>query len=93
MYLKTKFRKRNRLAGHKSRKYRRRRSIKRGGATQNIECSTDSEGKVCCKPTKEGLPKNNSKNKNITQDKSTIKNSLVEENATESGSNTRSPIL
>lgn len=58
MYLKTKYRKRNRnknknrLSVHKSRKYRRRRSIKRGGATHNIECSTDAEGKVCCNPTK-----------------------------------------
>ena len=55
MYLKTKYRKRNKnkMTGHKSRKYRRRRSIKRGGATHNIECSTDAEGKVCCSPAKE----------------------------------------
>ncbi len=50
MYLKTKYRKRNRnkMTGHKSRKHRRRRSIKRGGAPHNIECQTDKDGKVCC---------------------------------------------
>jgi len=62
MYLKTKFRKRNRLAGTKKRKYSRRRSMKRGGASYNIECTTDKDGKVCCSQTKEGLPKNKEKN-------------------------------
>lgn len=74
MYLKTKFRKRNRLAGHKSRKYRRRRSIKKGGAPYNIECTTDKDGKVCCVQNKEGLPKN--KEGNITPGK--LKNNIVE---------------
>jgi hypothetical protein len=56
MYLKTKFRKRNRnrLAGtkSKSRKYRRR-SIKRGGTSYRIECTSDPKTKsICCKQIK-----------------------------------------
>ncbi len=57
MYLKTKFRKRNknRLKGTKKRKYRRR-SMKRGGAPYNIECKSEN-GQVCCNQRKEGLNK------------------------------------
>ena len=50
MYLKTKSRKRNRLAGHKSRKYRRKRGggFYKGGTPHNIKCTT-KDGKICCK--------------------------------------------
>jgi hypothetical protein len=60
MYLKTKFRKRNRLKGAKTRKHRRKRSMKRGGAALNSEktykliCDpVNDQGKTCCKISQE----------------------------------------
>lgn len=54
MYLKTKFRKRtrtrNKFAGNKSRKYIRKRTMKRRGGAYKLECTSDpTTKKICCK--------------------------------------------